>query len=55
MEQNTSQQPSELSTGMMLKFIVDSMVRLEAEVSDMAEMLEASSQEPTEDTQEMTN
>ncbi len=54
MEPNTSLKPSELSTGMMLKFIVDSMVRLEAVVLDMAETLEAFSPEPTDNIQEMT-
>ncbi len=56
MEPNTFQQPSKLSIGTMLKSIEDCMVRLQDEVSDMVEMLEALSPGLTEDTisEEMT-
>ncbi len=56
MAQHTSQEPSKLSNELMLKFIVDSMVHLAEEVSDMVEMLEALSQPHIMDSQsqEMT-
>lgn len=46
MAQDTSHNPSKLSTELMLKFIVDSMVSLGEKVSDMEEMLVQSLQEP---------
>ncbi len=47
--QDISQEPSELSNVLMFKFIKDSMVRLEEEVSVMAETLEVLQQELIKD------